>query len=137
MRFLRRIAGIFGFLKDENHDKNENEKEDREVKEETRHHRPTKGFNVYQGPVLSPCNLGEGGVQGLGWYAKRLRIDEDGDVADEFLNEVLPEALDNQRASPKFELKYSTRPAKVRKQIIAVDGNIHQSVEYKGRLQWV
>ncbi|KAL5985415.1 hypothetical protein ACLOJK_027399 [Asimina triloba] len=30
---------------------------------------------------------------GLQWYAKRLKIDEDGDVADEFLDEVLPEAL--------------------------------------------
>ncbi|KAL5977857.1 hypothetical protein ACLOJK_036880 [Asimina triloba] len=30
---------------------------------------------------------------GLQWYAKCLRIDEDGDVADEFLDEVLPEAL--------------------------------------------
>ena len=29
-----------------------------------------------------------GGVQGLGWYAKQLAQDEDGDVACEFLEEV-------------------------------------------------
>ncbi|KAM0945660.1 hypothetical protein DsansV1_C10g0105071 [Dioscorea sansibarensis] len=28
-------------------------------------------------PVLIPCNLGEGGVQGLRWYARRFRIDDD------------------------------------------------------------
>ncbi|XP_077234328.1 uncharacterized protein LOC143876512 [Tasmannia lanceolata] len=150
MRFLRRIAGIFGFLKDENHETNnneeENDNEDRGEREETRPRGPMKGFSVkvpvpveraHQGPVLAPCNLGEGGVQGLGWYVKRLRIDEDGDVADEFLDEVSPEASDNQKVFPKFEVKYSTRPAKVRKQMISMDGNIHLSVEHKGRLQWV
>lgn len=32
-------------------------------------------------------------LQGLRWYAKRLQVDEDGDVADEFLDEVLPLTL--------------------------------------------
>ncbi|OVA01258.1 hypothetical protein BVC80_1653g58 [Macleaya cordata] len=80
---------------------------------------------------------------GLKWYARSLRIDEDGDVADEFLDEVLQPAevscgADDRRQLPKkFEVKYSTRPAKVRKQVITVDGKIHQSVEYQGKLQWV
>lgn len=80
--------------------------------------------------------------QGLRWYAKRLRIDEDGDVADEFLEEVLTETSaateeDNHTPSSKFEVKYSTRPAKVKNQVISPDGKIQQDVEYKGRFQWV
>ncbi|KAL0323243.1 UNVERIFIED_CONTAM: hypothetical protein Sangu_1943600 [Sesamum angustifolium] len=52
-------------------------------------------------PLLVFCHAGDGGVQGLlliakvlkvkkglRWYARNLRIDEDGDVADEFLDEV-------------------------------------------------
>lgn len=72
------------------------------------------------------------------WYAKRLRVDEDGDVADEFLDEVLPQSSgpDDHRPVPKFEVKYTARPAKVRDQQVTA-GNIFQSVEYKGRLQWV
>jgi hypothetical protein len=80
-------------------------------------------------------------IQGLRWYAKRLRIDEDGDVADEFLEEVLPETStnteDHQRPFPKFEVKYSTRPAKVKNLLLSLDGKIRQCVEHKGRLQWV
>lgn len=79
-------------------------------------------------------------VQGLRWYAKRLRIDEDGDVADEFLEEVLPEtptSIENQRKLPRFEVKYSARPAKVKKQMLSLDGKIQQCVEHQGRLQWV
>ncbi|XVF11021.1 hypothetical protein REPUB_Repub07fG0233300 [Reevesia pubescens] len=57
------------------------------------------------------------GILGLKWYAKCLRIDEDGDVADEFLDEVLPETPgaasgeNEQKPFPKFEVKYSTRPS--------------------------
>lgn len=72
---------------------------------------------------------------------KRLRIDEDGDVADEFLDEVLPEmsknAEDQQRPFPRFEVKYSTRPAKVKNLGLSDDGKIQQCVEHQGRLQWV
>ncbi|XP_042488743.1 uncharacterized protein LOC122068900 [Macadamia integrifolia] len=152
MRFLRRIAGIFGLLKDDAHDAHDedddaDEHHNRENKAETR--RPTKGFSVkapvpvdraYLGPVLTPCDLSDGGVQGMRWFAKRLRIDEDGDVADEFLNEVLPEVpsgmVDEHKPLPlpKFEVKYNARPAKVRNQFIAIDGRINQSVEFQGRL---
>lgn len=80
-------------------------------------------------------------VQGLRWYTKALRIDEDGDVADEFLDEVLLESStsteDHQRSYPKFEVKYSTRPAKVKSLLLAPDGKIRQCVEHQGRLQWV
>ncbi|KAF8380687.1 hypothetical protein HHK36_028177 [Tetracentron sinense] len=80
------------------------------------------------------------GCQGLRWYAKRLRIDEDGDVADEFLEEILLEtssSTEDHRPLPRFEVKYRTRPAKVRNQVTALDGKLHHSVEYQGKLQWV
>lgn len=79
-------------------------------------------------------------IQGLRWYAKRLRIDEDGDIADEFLNEVMEETPtnteDHQRPFPRFEVKYSTRPAKVKNLVLSQEGKI-QCVEHQGRLQWV
>ncbi|KAK8505671.1 hypothetical protein V6N13_073352 [Hibiscus sabdariffa] len=153
MRFFRRIAGLLGFVRDDAH-----EVKDQESDNETPGNRlvfqetdlPRKGFSVpiqvvvdrfQTGPVLLPCTSGDGVVQGLKWYAKRLRID-DGDVADEFLDEVLPEtsgaasAENEQKPYPKFEVKYSTRRAKVKTQVMSNDGKIQQCVEYQGRLQW-
>lgn len=82
--------------------------------------------------------------QGFKWYTRRLRIDEDGDVADEFLDEILPEiSSDSNRtqiaAAPKFQVKYNTRPIAlaVRKQTVAPNGNIYQSLEHQGQLKWV
>ncbi|KAJ4953839.1 hypothetical protein NE237_030671 [Protea cynaroides] len=165
MRFLRKIAGILGFPAHDGHDahdahdghdahdahdahdEDDDEHNNREHKAETR--RPTKGFSVqapvavdraYLGPVLTPCDLGDGGVQGLRWRANQLRIDADGDVADEFLDEVLPGVqfrVDEHKPLPKFEVKYSTRPAKVRNQVMAIDGRINHGVEFQGRLLWV
>ncbi|KAJ0111587.1 hypothetical protein Patl1_03477 [Pistacia atlantica] len=78
---------------------------------------------------------------GLGWYAKRLRIDEDGDVADEFLDEVSSHTSasmeEQHRPLPTFEVRYTTRPAIVKNQVLTPDGKIQQCVEYQGRLQWV
>ena len=78
--------------------------------------------------------------QGLRWYAKRLRIDEDGDVADEFIDEGPPAAtsaqpVDHHKTMPRFTVK-STRPVKVKGQILS-DGKLQQCVEHQGRLQWV
>jgi hypothetical protein len=79
--------------------------------------------------------------QGFRWYTRKLRIDEDGDVADEFLDEVIPESSINNNASPvgRFQPKYNTKPASLalRKQIIAVDGDVRHSLEHQGQLQWV
>ena len=79
--------------------------------------------------------------QGFRWYTRRLRIDEDGDVADEFLDEVLPESSNNSDASPagRFQVKYNTRPTALamRKQTVAADGDIRHSLEHQGKLQWV
>lgn len=80
-------------------------------------------------------------VQGLQWYAKRLRIDEDGDVAHEFLDEVLPKAPsgieEDKRQFPRFKVRRSAQSVKVKEQVIALDGRIQHCVEHKGRVQWV
>ncbi|KAF9685521.1 hypothetical protein SADUNF_Sadunf03G0063200 [Salix dunnii] len=78
---------------------------------------------------------------GLRWYAKRLRIDEDGDVADEFFDELLPDTSssvhEHHKPLPRFEVKYSTRPAKIKKQMMSHDGKIQLRVEHQGRLHWI
>lgn len=75
------------------------------------------------------------------WYTRRLRIDEDGDVADEFLVEVLPDtstsAEEHNSPLPRFEVNYSTKPAKVRDQALMPNGKIQHQVEYQGRLEWL
>ncbi|KAL4323593.1 hypothetical protein GQ457_11G021070 [Hibiscus cannabinus] len=155
MRFFRRIAGLLGLarvddgqeVKDQEHDPRNNiysnqTPGNRPVFQETGI--PRRGFSVpvqvvaarpNPGPVLLPCNSCDGGVQGLKWYAKRLRMDEDGDVADEFLDEVLPE--NEQKPIPKFQMKGSTRTANVKTQIMSHDGKVQQCVEHQGRLQWI
>ncbi|CAN6460287.1 unnamed protein product [Victoria cruziana] len=160
MGLFRRIASIFGIFRDDGHD--------RDGGGGRRHHdhdgvnadaglnvRSNGGFGVkvpvavekaYQGPVIAQCDHGEGGVQGFRWYAKRLRIDEDGDVAEEFLEEVLPQSSTDQVATnapsrsqpqPRFVVRRSSRPAKVKKQAIVQGGNILQCVDFNGTLIWV
>ncbi|KAM7257370.1 hypothetical protein ACFE04_013111 [Oxalis oulophora] len=188
MGFLKKIAGIFGFAKEEDNDDHHHDLKDQDNNNYNNSHNngpnfvqsglPRKGFGVpvqvavdrpQLGPVIIPCSSGDGGVQdnfsagkldtlerhnmsskchkdalerGLKWHTKRLRVDEDGDVAEEFLDEILPEAasssLENQtRPMPGFVLKCNTTPAKVKNQVLSADGRIQQCVEYKGRLQWV
>ncbi|KAL0913959.1 hypothetical protein M5K25_017454 [Dendrobium thyrsiflorum] len=95
MGFLRRIAIIFGFLKYDGQAV-AGEQECKAGRSVTR--RPMRGFGLQVpvaskkfsvGPIVVPCSLGEGGVQGFSWYCRQLRVDDDGDVADEFLDEVL------------------------------------------------
>ncbi|GAB4834722.1 hypothetical protein Ancab_032985 [Ancistrocladus abbreviatus] len=156
MKFFRKIAGILGFVKDDVHTVNDEDDDacaDADA-DDTRHNQPIpgprKGFSVpvqvtverpILGPILVPCNDGDGGIQGLKWYAKRLRIDEDGDVADEFLNEVFPDmpcgAEAQPKALPRFEVKYSAHPAKVMDQALTNDGKFQQCIEWHGRLQWI
>ncbi|KAJ8774482.1 hypothetical protein K2173_016928 [Erythroxylum novogranatense] len=166
MRFFRRIAGLLGLARDDGGQETKNQQEgssgggegdqNRQNHGQPQFHQkfqdsglPRKGFSVpvqvaverpHLGPILVPCSSGDGGVQGLRWYGKRLRIDEDGDVADEFIDEVLPEAWnhdDHQKPMPRFKMKYETRPAKVTRQAMSQDGKVRQCVEYQGRLQWV
>ncbi|XP_050264840.1 uncharacterized protein LOC126708888 [Quercus robur] len=169
MGLLKKIAGFLGFSKDDNHESKDEDDDNNNINSnnnnsEAQTHSnsnrssahfqetglPRRGFSVpvqvslerpHLGPLLSPCIPPDAAVQGLRWYTKALRIDEDGDVADEFLDEVLLESStsteDHQRSFPKFEVKYSTRPAKVKSLLLAPDGKIRQCVEHQGRLQWV
>ncbi|MQL74216.1 hypothetical protein Taro_006560 [Colocasia esculenta] len=101
-------------------------------------------YSEYKNPLYGfqgqqPYDEGEE-YKGFKWYGEKLKVDEDGDVADEFLDEVLPEEVpgtDNQCVFPTFKINYSTRPAAVKKQIFASDGIVRQGVEHRGRLQWV
>ncbi|KAJ6389071.1 hypothetical protein OIU77_027429 [Salix suchowensis] len=164
MRFFKRLAGFFGFAKDDGGHVVKDQQEQEEDEEDHHQHPnqvpycsnshetglPRKGFSVpfhvaverpQLGPVIVSCNSGDGGVQGLRWYAKRLRIDEDGDVADEFFDEVLPDTSssvdEHHKPLPRFEVKYSTRPAKIKKQMMSHDGKIQLRVEHQGRLRWI
>ncbi|XP_073031763.1 uncharacterized protein [Primulina eburnea] len=114
------------------------------------HRLPRKGFSVAVQvpveraplpPLLVPCPEGDGGLQGLNWYARRLRIDEDGDVADEFLVENSPDISssteEQSRPLPRFTVKCSTKNAKVKKQELLPNGKIQHLVEHHGRLEWV
>ncbi|KAK1374943.1 Phospholipid hydroperoxide glutathione peroxidase [Heracleum sosnowskyi] len=155
MKFLKKIAGLLGFAKDESNelkDEQVNDGQRVDLDENQTRNLPRKGFSVpvqvpvdraQPGPVLLPTSGRDGGVQGFKWYARRLRIDEEGDVADEFLDEVLPEVKtvsmtegNKHRSLPTFEVKYSTLPAKVRSQVLT-QGRIQHSVEHQGRLLWV
>ncbi|CAL9098459.1 unnamed protein product [Musa textilis] len=148
MGILRRIAGFLGLTREEEEEEEEHAEAGRTGAGPPR--AAGRGFGVQvpvaverpsPGPVLVPCDPGEGGVQGFRWYSRRLRIDEDGDVADEFLNEVIAAIppTENQITPPKFQVKYNTRPTAMamRKQVIVANGNLRQSLEHQGRLQWV
>ncbi|OIT40209.1 PREDICTED: uncharacterized protein LOC109237105 [Nicotiana attenuata] len=150
MGIFRRLAGFLGFSKDEGQEVREEEDNVGEGAQNSNNVPLRKGFSVpvqvgvprdLPGPILIACTTGHGGVQGLRWYAKRLRIDEDGDVADEFLNEIqldIPSSTEeNHRKFPRFELKYSTKPAKVTSQALSASGTIKHRVEYLGRLEWM
>ncbi|KAL9246925.1 hypothetical protein vseg_020403 [Gypsophila vaccaria] len=156
MGFFRKFVGFLGFgphneTKDEddhyNNNNNNNNSFGNRVNVEPVRAGPRKGFGVpvhvpvSVGPNLVPCNNGDGGVQGLRWYTTRLRIDEDGDVADEFLYIVSPEQSsipqDQAKPIPKLQVKYNARPAKIKQQVFTPDGKLQHRVDYKGQLQWV
>ncbi|KAK4364614.1 hypothetical protein RND71_015972 [Anisodus tanguticus] len=143
MGLFRKLSGFLGFSKEEG---NNLAPSSSNVAQNV----PRRGFRVpiqvpvdraHFGPIIVRCSLRHGGVQGLRWYAKRLRIDEDGDVADEFLNEILHDipssTEEHHRQYPKFELKYSTKPAKVTSQTLSAAGKIQHRVEHQGRLEWI
>lgn len=159
MGLFRKVFGFLGFSKDDennhDHDSNDNNNsDDRHAAAGAGQHRPTnfrvketgqprRGFSVKAqvvndrpqqqqlGPVLAPSTSSDGGVQGLGWYAKHLRIDEDGDVANKFFVDVSSEK------PARFTLNNDTRPVKVKKQVLSPEGKVLQCVEHRGRLQVV
>ncbi|CAN1256734.1 hypothetical protein LINPERPRIM_LOCUS9409, partial [Linum perenne] len=66
---------------------------------------------------------------GLKWHAKRLKTDEEGDVADEF--------LDHTSSSTRFEAKLGVRQAKVKRQVMSRDGKLQHIIEFQGRKRLV
>lgn len=87
MGFFKRIAGLLGFVRDENHETTNEDRDeagnDRADQEEPRHRGPTKGFSVQVpatvdrtapnlGPVLLPCNPAQGGVQVLFFFVSLI-----------------------------------------------------------------
>nr|XP_043628917.1 uncharacterized protein LOC122600279 [Erigeron canadensis] len=167
MRFIKRLAGILGFgnpevNKDSQDDDDDGETDVNNNPNSAEHihnyintntsNLPRKGFSVsvqvpvdraHQiGPILVPCPAGDGGVQGLKWYTQRLKIDEDGDVADEFLEEVFSETVSDtdtqelhQSTSSKLQVKLSAKPAKARNPCLSKEGTVQHYVKYQGRMQ--
>ncbi|KAL2629916.1 hypothetical protein R1flu_014602 [Riccia fluitans] len=129
--FIRKIFGHFGGKKEDHHHRkqpnnNQGQEQGHGVEQPAhnhQYHQPYQtteqttspgGFGVKvavpvepstRGPVVAQCTYGNGGVQGLKWYADKLRVDDDGDVAQEFLSEVIPETPGpyNKRRPPRFE----------------------------------
>ncbi|KAK9067900.1 hypothetical protein SSX86_012011 [Deinandra increscens subsp. villosa] len=159
MRFIKRLVGFLGFG---NHEVNKDSED--EIDGNQGHNNPNsteqthpyidpnlprKGFSVsvqvpvdkaHQiGPILMPCPAGDGGVQGLQWYTRSLKMDEDGDVADEFLEEVFPVTVANapQKSRSEFQVKLTTKPAKARNPRLSQEGTVQHYVKYHGQLQLV
>jgi len=143
MGFFKRIAGYLGFG---NH---EHDSKDEARDGQPRTTQPRKGFSVpaqvvvdrpHLAPVLTPSTSGDGGIQGLDWYVKRLKMDEDGDLADEFLDEVSSEkpeghAVDHHKTQARFKPNNATKSVRVKKQILLDGKIIPQIVEsHQGRL---
>ncbi|GER26157.1 mannose-1-phosphate guanylyltransferase (GDP)s [Striga asiatica] len=163
MGLFKRLVGLLGFDRDEEQHQHDDAAADAAGPSSSSspgaapleafasaHHLPRRGFSVPvqvpverapPPPLLVFCPAGDGGIQGLRWYAKRLRIDEDGDIADEFLDEVAPDTSSSMKEPdnqlPRFEVNYSTRPAKVKNLALLPNGKIQHLVEYQGRLEWV
>ncbi|CAN8231553.1 unnamed protein product [Cochlearia groenlandica] len=155
MGILKKLAGLFGFGQEDDYDDDVGESSgdgDNHPKfRETG--LPRKGFGVpvqvaveksRLGPVLQPSAAGDGGVQGLRWYTKQLLIDEDGDVADEFFEEILTEKATNDaeddhlncdsKTSLRLQSIFITEPAKVRRLVVSSDGKLQQCIEHQGKL---
>ncbi|KAL3499871.1 hypothetical protein ACH5RR_038964 [Cinchona calisaya] len=154
MGLFRRLAGFLRIGKDEAEELKDQDQNDdvstSSAAEFAAQHSLRKGFSVpvqvaverpLYGPVLFLCSSGNGGVQGFRWYAKRLRMDEDGDVADEFLDEVQTEKCatneEHLKPLPSFQVKHSTRPVRLSNQARYRNGNIQFGVECQGKLEWV
>ncbi|KAI5079217.1 hypothetical protein GOP47_0006888 [Adiantum capillus-veneris] len=131
--FLKRIFGHFGFFKDDNRHADQSA--------ETSPPAPFGAKRVVKGrvpvPVVSECTPGAGGVQGLQWYAEKLMMDEDGDVAQEFLKEVVSQpSCGGSGSSSNFEVKSPAKPVKLKGPLCTLNGNVHQSVESSSGVHW-
>jgi hypothetical protein len=77
-------------------------------------------------------------AKGLKWYSERLRVDDDGDIAEEFLSEVLPAGPGNRNRRARFEcVRQKTRPVTLKGPVCTHNGNVHQIIETLGKSSWV
>ncbi|KAG4973105.1 hypothetical protein AAZX31_11G041800 [Glycine max] len=133
MGFFKRVAGFLGFGNHKHDSKDETDDGQPRVRE-------TVVDRPHLAPVLTPSTSGDGGIQGLDWYVNHLRMDEDGDLADQFLDEVSSEkpegvAVDHHKTQARFKLKNGTKSVRVKKPILLGGKIIPQIVEsHQGRL---
>jgi hypothetical protein len=65
--------------------------------------------------------------QGFQWYAEKLKMDEDGDVAQEFLSEVItPSAASDNH---NLEVKIPVKQIRLKGPLCILNGNVYQYVE--------
>ncbi|GLJ22392.1 hypothetical protein SUGI_0421510 [Cryptomeria japonica] len=154
--FIKKILGHLGFIKEDNNENQQHQQQQQPHHHQHHHHYQgpsvnntvdsRQGFKMKvavptetapQGPVVYQCWGNDGGVQGFGWYTQKLQADEDGDIAEEFLNEVLPDVRgrDDLRVRPRLEVKHSTKPVTLKGPVISMNGNVHPCVEHAGKLQ--
>jgi len=141
--FVKKLLARIGLFKEENI-----EKQQQPPVSGNEFVKSSQGFSVKmavptdslpQGPVVCQCLSGDGGVQGFRWYSQKLQVDEDGDVAEEFLNEVLPDlggTYDSREVS-RLQVNPNTKPVKLGTRMSAEGGNVYQIVEHAGELRWV
>lgn len=141
--FVKKFLARIGLFKEENI-----EKQQQPPASGNEFVKPSQGFSVKmavpadslpQGPVVCQCVSGDGGVQGFRWYSQKLQVDEDGDVAEEFLNEVLPDLAGTyeSREVSRLQVNPNTKLAKLGTRMSAEGGNVYQIVEHAGELRWV
>lgn len=141
--FVKKILTRLGLFKEEN-----SEKQQQPPVSGNEFVKSSPGFivkmavpadSVPQGPVVCQCLSGDAGVQGFRWYSQKLQVDEDGDVADEFLNEVLPDLAGtyDSREVSRLQVNLNTEPAKLGSHMSAEGGNVYQIVEHAGGHRWV
>ena len=66
-------------------------------------------------------------LQGLQWYAEKLKMDEDGDVAQEFLSETITSHSDSDNHN--LEVKIPAKPIRLKGPLCILNGNVYQYVE--------
>lgn len=133
--FFKRIFGHFGLFKD-NHLEEQSAQTPPALAHAARRAAITeRGRGL--APVVSQCTYGAGGVQGLQWYAEKLMMDEDGDVAQEFLNEVVSRSpASGIQNSSNFEVKLPAKSVKLKGPLCTSNGNVHQSIESSSGVHW-
>ncbi|KAK9811808.1 hypothetical protein WJX72_010455 [[Myrmecia] bisecta] len=76
-------------------------------------------------PVISNPGYGaSGGIQGLDWYKARMRMDSDGDLADEFLEESCPTSQPAASGEEAMHIQKGCVPAAKEALVLVDAGNV-------------